>query len=89
MKRYNRHDVTLLEDLYRLVAPWIRQPNAAAYSGDERCPNPVCRSTELERRGTYRAITRTYQRLVCRKCGKWTRTTVAERQPRAVVTAAL
>ena len=89
MLRYNKHDVRLLDDLYRLIAPWIRQPNAALFTDGKHCVNPACKSTDLEKRGLYRALTRTYQRLVCRKCGKWARTVVAERRPRAVVTAAL
>jgi hypothetical protein len=85
MKRYNRHDVRLLGDLYRTIAPWIRQPNAALFSGDERCVNPVCRSTDIEWRGVSRQITRTYRRFQCRKCGKWGRAVLSERVPRASV----
>lgn len=89
MLRYNRHDVRLLEELYRTIAPWIRQPNAALVEGDERCVNPACRSTELEKRGIYHAVTRSYQRYVCRKCGKWARAVVSERKPRATVVQAV
>jgi len=86
MKRYNRHDVRLLHDLYKLIAPWIKQPNAAVYSGDERCVNPVCASTDIHvYPRLYYASTRAYQRMQCRKCGKWARATVAERRPRATV----
>jgi len=86
MKKYNRHDVGgLLEPLYVLIAPWIKQPNAALYTGDERCINPACRSIDIEWRGISRQITRSYRRFVCRKCGKWGRATIAERTPRAVV----
>jgi hypothetical protein len=85
MKRYNRHDVGgLLEPLYKLIAPWIRQPNAALYSGDERCVNPTCRSTDLHvYPRLYHAMTRAYRRFQCNKCGKWSRAVVSERKPRA------
>lgn len=90
MLRYNRHDVRLLEELYRTVAPWIRQPNAALYSGDERCVNPACGSTDIQVfPKLYPAITRMYRRIQCRKCGKWARATVSERRPKAVVVPAL
>lgn len=90
MKKYNRRDVRLLEELYRTIAPWIRQPNAALYSGDLRCVNPACRSTHLQVfPKVYRAITRSYQRMQCQKCGKWARAAIAERGNRAVVVPAL
>lgn len=90
MKRYNRHDVRLLEELYVLISPWIRQPNAALYSGNERCVNPACRSTDITVfPKLYPAITRMYRRIQCNKCGKWARATVSERKPKAVVVAAL
>lgn len=85
MARYNKHDVRLLGDLYELISPWIRQPNAALYHGDERCVNPACRSTDIEFRGLSRQITRTYRRFVCRACGKWGRAVLSERTPRALV----
>jgi hypothetical protein len=86
MARYNRHDVTLLGQLYETIAPWIRQPNGALYHGDERCVNPACGSTDIEWRGVSRQITRTYRRFVCRVCGKWGRAVLSERVPKAVVT---
>lgn len=89
MARYNRHDVRLLGQLYELIAPWIRQPNGALHSGDERCVNPACRSIDIEWRGLSRQITRNYRRFVCRQCGKWGRAVLSERKPRAVVTQAI
>jgi hypothetical protein len=86
MLRYNRHDVVLLERLYKLVAPWIKQPNGALYSGDERCVNPQCGSKDLQVfPRLYYANTRAYRRFQCRKCGKWARASVSERTPRAPV----
>lgn len=86
MKRYNRHDVRLLGDLYKLMAPWIKQPNAALYSGDERCVNPACGSTDIHIfPHLYHAMTRAYRRIQCNKCGKWARTSIAERKPRAAM----
>ena len=86
MARYNKHDVRLLEGLYTIIAPWIRQPNAALYHGDERCVNPACGSDDLHvYPRLYYANTRAYRRMQCRKCGKWARATISERRPRAAV----
>lgn len=73
MKRYNKHDIVLLEELYNILAPWIPQPNAGVYSGSHCCPNPACASKDLEKRGMSRSKTRIYQRYQCRKCGTWSR----------------
>ncbi len=75
MKKYNRHDVTLLRELYLLLAPWIRQPNANIYtdSGEPICPNPTCMSTHLIRQGWARNKSRKYQRYKCQACGTWSR----------------
>lgn len=90
MARYNKHDVRLLGDLYELISPWIRQPNATIYSGDERCVNPACRSTDIHVfPRLYHALTRAYRRIQCNKCGKWARATIVERKPRATVVQAI
>ena len=86
MKKYNVHDVKLLGDLYKLISPWIRQVNAALYSGDGRCVNPACGSKDLHVfPRLYYAMTRAYRRFQCNKCGKWARATISERVPRATV----
>jgi hypothetical protein len=85
MLKYNRYDVVLLERLYKLLAPWIRQPNGALWDSGERCTNPNCRSTRLQKRGIQRMKTRVYQRFQCRDCGAWAKSVLSERTPRAVV----
>lgn len=90
MKRYNRHDVALLEELYLLIAPWIKQPNAALHAGDEICVNPACRSTDIYYSPRlYHANTRAYRRFQCRECGKWGRATKSEQRPRAPIVQAI
>jgi hypothetical protein len=85
MLEYNKHDVVLLEKLYELIAPWIRQPNAGLYTDEKmRCPNPMCGSMKLQRRGTARNRTRAYARFQCIACGAWCRSTTSETK-RAVV----
>lgn len=86
MKRYNLHDVRLLEELYTRIAPWIKQPNAALYHDGETCVNPACGSTDIHiYPRLYYANTRAYKRMQCRACGKWARATISERRPRATV----
>ena len=86
MKRYNRHDVVLLEQLYNRLAPWINQPNAGAWGlGEERCPNVACGSQNLEKRGLARNNTRAYQRFQCRDCGAWGRAAVGSIRTAGVV----
>ena len=86
MKKYNTHDIRLLGDLYRILAPWIKQPNGALYAGDERCVNPACGSKDLHVfPRLYYANTRAYRRFQCNKCGKWSRATSSESTPKAPV----
>jgi len=75
MKAYNMNDVVLLEELYKILAPWIRQPNANLWFVGVVCPNPACGSRNLVRRGLARSKTRTYQRFQCKECGAWGRST--------------
>jgi hypothetical protein len=86
MKRYNTHDVRLLGELYTLLAPWVKSPNAALYNGGETCVNPACGSKDLHTfPKLYYANTRAYRRFQCNKCGRWARATLSERTPKALV----
>jgi hypothetical protein len=79
MKRYNKHDITLLVRLHKRIAPWIRQPNAVLWG--RTCTNPLCKGkgADLQARGIQRARTRVYQRFQCQKCGTWSRTTLSNK----------
>jgi hypothetical protein len=78
MEKYNRHDIVLLEELYEILAPWIRQPNANLWSkGEKVCPNPACGSEKLQLRGLARSKTRMYHRFQCMECGAWGRNTAS------------
>lgn len=72
MKKYNAHDVKLLEALYLKLRPWMpKHPNLTLFNGE--CPK--CGASELQKRGIYRSTTRVYQRYQCQKCGGWSRRT--------------
>jgi len=75
MEKYNKRDVTLLEEVYHKLLPWIDgHPNVSLYNDaipKRECTK--CGSAKLQRRGFYHTATVIYQRLRCMKCGSWMR----------------
>jgi hypothetical protein len=74
MRKYNRQDVVLTEDLYRRLLPWIKNhPHHGLYVdiSADLCPN--CGSQDLVRQGYARTTVGRFQRLQCRGCGTWSR----------------
>lgn len=71
MQRYNKRDVTLLEELYDILQPWIpNHPNRGVYDGDEHvCPR--CSSADLVKQGFTFTATGRYQQYQCKQCGGW------------------
>lgn len=69
MKRYNKHDVVLLEELYLRLRPWDnRHPNVALIA-DAKDACPRCGKGPLTKRG-YRSYGVTKrQRFQCSSCG--------------------
>lgn len=67
MKKYNKHDVKLLEQLYIKIAAWIPQPDYR--NGKEVCANPSCGSSSIIKKGKVLAMTRIYQSYLCNYCG--------------------
>ena len=80
MKKYNRHDVTLMKKLYKLLQPWIKQPNMGAWVEGIVCTNPACGSTKLTKQGFKINKTRRYQQYKCQICGSWSRSVKSEKQ---------
>lgn len=69
---YNRRDVTLLENVYNVMRPYIKHPNVTAFSANDSgiaCVN--CGSTKLEKRGFLISVNGRKQRYQCTSCGKW------------------
>lgn len=84
MKKYNIHDVRLLERLYLRLRPWIKNhPNISVFTDGITCPFCGAKNT-LQHRGTYVARTRSYQRFHCTACGGWPRGTQMLRGARVV-----
>lgn len=72
MKRYNVHDVKLLEKIYLKLRPFIKNHpnlNILGGTGGDSCPS--CLSDDLSKRGF--AVTKRgrYQRYQCNDCGSW------------------
>lgn len=72
MKHYNRHDVTLLDGVYRKISPYVKtRLNMQAWSGTYRCT--TCGSGNMESRG-YRSrggTDRTHRNWRCLDCRSW------------------
>lgn len=77
MRKYNIQDTLLTEKLYLKLLPWIPNHPAIGLYDDTgsavSCPN--CGSKNLEKRGFAYTAVSTFQRFVCRGCGKWSRAT--------------
>jgi len=72
MKKYNKNDVVITEQLYDILVPWIKSPpHAGLYidDGSEHCPR--CGGTSLQRRGRYYAAKYSYPRFQCQDCKGW------------------
>jgi predicted RNA-binding Zn-ribbon protein involved in translation (DUF1610 family) len=72
MERYNKGDVTKLEQVYVRLLPWIKgHPNYGLYynRGEYVCPN--CGSTHLVKKGKRFTTVFTFHRWKCKSCGTW------------------
>lgn len=79
MKKYNKQDVVLLEQVYLALRPWmVSHPAVNTISGQpEACPK--CGEDALIRQGTKATKTATYQRYQCNACHGWCRSRMADK----------
>lgn len=68
MKSYNMQDTELLEGLYNLLKPYIRNHPHLGHGGLE-CP--ACQSTRSQSRGFRRTRGFRIHRMHCQDCGSW------------------
>ncbi len=71
MKKYNKHDVELLEQLYYLIRAWDKnhpQVNQGL-TVNEACPK--CASINVQKRGFAYTLLRKKQRYQCMNCAGW------------------
>lgn len=73
MVDYNKRDVTLLENVFMKLRPYIPNYINRELFGGTGCP--VCGSHDYQSRGSrfHRAISRMYRRFQCNDCSKWFR----------------
>ncbi len=70
MRRYNKHDIDLLEKVYLRIRGWATtHVNLENYTKDGNCPN--CQTAGLQHRGFIYSKPGKKQRLFCRACGAW------------------
>lgn len=75
MVRYNKNDVTLLEDVLEEFKPWIKMPISMA-TGERVCAAVGCNSPRLKSHGMRFGSGRAYRRLQCLECGHWNQETL-------------
>lgn len=84
MKRYNAHDVVLLEAIYLRMLPFMEgHANLSTLLEGQVCPK--CGSSRLQARGEARTQSTVYQRFQCQDCGGWGRSTRKTRPIRGVI----
>ena len=72
MKKYNKMDVVLLEGLYNVLRPHIRNHPYIGSATAKISPEcPACGSTATQSRGVRRTRSFLIQRLQCITCGGW------------------
>lgn len=80
MVDYNKRDVTLLEDVFKKLVPYIPNHISRELFGGEGCPR--CGSHKFQSRGLHRAISKVYRRFQCNKCSGWFKSAKAEPFPK-------
>lgn len=66
MKSYNKRDVIETVKVYKDYLPWISQPTPLW----DRTPCPICKSSNVQRRGTYVNLIGKWVKHSCMDCGK-------------------
>lgn len=73
MKKYNKQDVVLTEQVYERLLPWIKNhPHRGLYGGDkDGCPR--CGHAHVIKRGFAHTPTSSFQIVQCKSCGGYSR----------------
>ena len=80
MLDYNMNDVTILEELYVRLRPWMKtHPSMNSYV-DKDTDICVCGSIDIEYSGWYRTNVNKYKSWRCNNCGKTGRTSRSEKR---------
>jgi DNA polymerase elongation subunit (family B) len=73
MRKYNRRDVTVLEEMYEILRPWIPNHPSVAVRDGGTCPR--CGSNHVQRRGFAYTQVSAFQQFQCQACRGWFRGT--------------
>jgi len=68
-RAYNRQDVIVTEQLYRLLGPWLKGPHVGLWSGAMSACH-ACGSADLTPVGFVYSRTAAYPKVFC-GCGAW------------------
>jgi len=79
MKRYNKQDVVLLEQLYMRLRPWITNHPNVSVLNNELSGCPRCGSCNLQKRGIRHNKTTSYQVYQCLACRGYCNSRTAEK----------
>ena len=73
MRQYNVQDTRLTEKVYDAIKPWLKMPNVALILGKEGLACTSCGSSSVVKRGFSISTTGMYQRYVCKKCKRFSK----------------
>lgn len=79
MKRYNKQDVVLLEQLYLRLRPWVQNHPGLNVLQNRPDACPKCGSPRLTMQGQRRTNTTTYQQYKCLDCLGWCSSRLADK----------
>ena len=89
MRKYNIHDVRILEACYDKLLPWVpRHPNWGHWIDSTKPHCAKCGSDNLVRNGKETRTTLPYQRYVCNSCGSRLKGELLKGEPRPTTKAA-
>lgn len=71
MRKYNIHDVELLEEVYLALRPWVETVNMAHWTEGLACKK--CGSARVTKRGVRRTNASLFQTYQCKDCGGYSR----------------
>lgn len=81
MRKYNKQDVVLTEELYDVYEPWaVGIPNKAVLLEHDGCPRCGAEAENLQSRGFTHTKTGSYRRFQCTACGGWSKSARAEKK---------
>lgn len=78
MERYNRKDILVLEEVFKIMEPWIENhPDRQIYSPGKGCHR--CGVDDVQKRGKKPRVSGWVQEYLCKNCGQRLYTGIIER----------